>query len=195
VIGIFAKHANVRTYGVKYIVYTICTCLLLISSGEHSYATIEGADDNKIAPTTKNSTGGLSPDEKRRQKSAEGGIFDNIFPDKKKSDGTVAPAVNHYLWFAALETLSFMPLYIADPFAGVIVSDWQIFQDKSDERVKVQVTITGSDLHPSNLRVSLNRQTLHGDKWITSATSSKTRLAIENAIFIRTRQMIEADKL
>ena len=32
--------------------------------------------------------------------------------------------VNAYLWRAALDTLSFMPLASADPFGGVIITDW-----------------------------------------------------------------------
>jgi hypothetical protein len=32
--------------------------------------------------------------------------------------------VNGFLWRASLETLSFMPLLSADPFGGVINSDW-----------------------------------------------------------------------
>ena len=32
--------------------------------------------------------------------------------------------VNAYLWRASLDTLSFMPLASADPFGGVIITDW-----------------------------------------------------------------------
>ena len=32
--------------------------------------------------------------------------------------------VNSYLWHATLDTLSFMPLASADPFGGVIITDW-----------------------------------------------------------------------
>jgi hypothetical protein len=33
-------------------------------------------------------------------------------------------AVNSYLWRASLDTISFMPLTSADPFGGVIITDW-----------------------------------------------------------------------
>src|SRR4051795_5707203 len=35
-----------------------------------------------------------------------------------------ALGVNAYLWRGALDTLGFMPLASADPFGGVIITDW-----------------------------------------------------------------------
>ena len=35
--------------------------------------------------------------------------------------------VNGFLWRASLDTLAFMPLLTADPFGGVILTDW--FED------------------------------------------------------------------
>ena len=32
--------------------------------------------------------------------------------------------VNSFLWRASLDTVSFMPLVSADPFGGVIITDW-----------------------------------------------------------------------
>ena len=32
--------------------------------------------------------------------------------------------VNAYLWRGALETMGFMPLASADPFGGLIITDW-----------------------------------------------------------------------
>jgi hypothetical protein len=32
--------------------------------------------------------------------------------------------VNAYLWRASLDTLSFLPLASADPYGGVIITDW-----------------------------------------------------------------------
>src|SRR5687768_9758775 len=32
--------------------------------------------------------------------------------------------VNSYLWRATLDTLAFMPLSSADPFGGVVITDW-----------------------------------------------------------------------
>ncbi len=44
---------------------------------------------------------------------------------KQKSDtGGAGIGVNAYLWRGALDTLSFLPLTSADPFGGVIITDW-----------------------------------------------------------------------
>ena len=39
--------------------------------------------------------------------------------------------VNSYLWHASLDTLSFMPLQCADPFGGVIITDWYVAPDRA----------------------------------------------------------------
>ncbi len=38
--------------------------------------------------------------------------------------GGAGVGVNSYLWHATLDTVSFMPLASADPFGGVIITDW-----------------------------------------------------------------------
>ena len=42
--------------------------------------------------------------------------------DKNAAPATALP-VNNFMWHAALDTLSFMPLASADPFGGVIITD------------------------------------------------------------------------
>ncbi len=49
--------------------------------------------------------------------------------------------VNSYLWHASLDTLSFLPMASADPFGGVINSEWYIAPNAPDERLKVTVYI------------------------------------------------------
>src|ERR1700742_2081844 len=41
-----------------------------------------------------------------------------------KSGAAGAIGVNIYLWRATLDTLAFMPITSADPFGGVILTDW-----------------------------------------------------------------------
>ena len=38
--------------------------------------------------------------------------------------GASGVGVNSYLWRASLDTIAFMPLASADPFGGVIITDW-----------------------------------------------------------------------
>ena len=47
--------------------------------------------------------------------------------------------VNSYLWRASLDTLSFMPLASADPFGGIIITDWYADPTTPTERFKATV--------------------------------------------------------
>ena len=52
----------------------------------------------------------------------DGGM--GIFGEKKATGpGENGVSVNGYLWRAALDTVSFMPLASADPFGGTIITD------------------------------------------------------------------------
>ena len=56
--------------------------------------------------------------------------------------GGGALGVNAYLWRGALDTLSFMPLASADPFGGVIITDWYTPQRREWRALQ------GDRLHP-----------------------------------------------
>ena len=110
----------------------------------------------------------------------------------KKNDagGGVGIAVNSFLWRASLDTISFMPLSSADPFGGVIITDWYTTPDSTRERLKVQVYILDRQLRSDGLRVSVFRQTLDdAGAWIQSTVSEQTIIDLENAILTRARQL------
>ncbi len=52
------------------------------------------------------------------------GIVFGTSKTKQDQTGGGGLGVNAYLWRGALDTLSFMPLQSADPFGGVIITDW-----------------------------------------------------------------------
>src|SRR3990167_9588100 len=52
--------------------------------------------------------------------------------------------VNAYLWRASLDTLSFLPLASADPYGGVIITDWFVNPEQPAERFKATVYILDS---------------------------------------------------
>jgi hypothetical protein len=135
-----------------------------------------------------------SRDELRREGS--GKIFgDDAFifgPGAKKDDGTggVGIAVNSFLWRASLDTISFMPLSSADPFGGVIITDWYTPPDSTRERFKVQVYILDRQLRSDGLRVAVFRQNLNNSgAWIPATVSEQTVVDLENAILTRARQL------
>ena len=67
--------------------------------------------------------------------------------------------VNSYLWHATLDTLAFMPLASADPFGGVVITDWYVAPNAPDERLKVTIYILDRALRADGLKVVVFRQT------------------------------------
>jgi len=116
-----------------------------------------------------------------------GGI--NLFgADKEGRDGAVA--VNAFLWRASLDTVAFMPLASADPFGGVIISDWYAPPETPDERFKVTVYIIGRTLRADGLKVSVFRQTQDPQgRWVDAAVGADVASEMENAVLTRARQL------
>ncbi len=100
--------------------------------------------------------------------------------------------VNGYLWRASLDTLSFMPITSADPFGGVILTDWHTPQEAPNERFKLQVYILSRALRADGVRVAVFRQVRVGADWRDSAVPQQTATDMENAILLRARQMRRA---
>jgi len=83
--------------------------------------------------------------------------------------------VNSFLWRASLDTLSFMPLASADPFGGVIITDWYADPTTPNERFKATVYILDTRLRADGLNVALQKQTRAPDgSWLASASSDRT---------------------
>jgi hypothetical protein len=97
--------------------------------------------------------------------------------------------VNSYLWRASLDTLNFMPLTSADPFGGVIITDWYSDAAAPGERFKATVYILDTRLRADALNVSIFRQTNQDGAWVDSAVDPDTEIQIENAILTRARQL------
>ena len=117
------------------------------------------------------------------------------FPFGKRNDHNVAAApagigVNAFLWRASLDTLSFMPLASADPFGGVIITDWYANPEKPDERFKATVYILDTRLRADGVSVTVFKQvkdTVGG--WTNAPVSGQTDVDVENAILTRARQL------
>lgn len=104
--------------------------------------------------------------------------------------GAQAATVNRYLWAASLETLDFLPIFSADPIAGLIITDWYINPEAPTERLKTNVYILDSALRADALRVSVFRQAREEDgSWIDTTVNPATAREIENAILTRARQL------
>ena len=97
--------------------------------------------------------------------------------------------VNSYLWRASLDTLNFMPLASADPFGGVIITDWYSDPAAPTERFKATVYILDTRLRADALNVSIFRQQQVNGAWADSTVDPETEIQIENAILTRARQL------
>jgi len=101
-----------------------------------------------------------------------------------------AIGVNSYLWRATLDTLAFMPLASADPYGGVIVTDWYLNPEKPDERFKCTVYILDTRLRGDALKVTVFKEVGNGQGgWAPSQASDQTSIDIENAILTKARQL------
>jgi len=120
----------------------------------------------------------------------EGGF--NFFGDDKDKAATdgAALGVNSFLWRASLDTISFMPVSSADPFGGVIITDWHSTVEAPNERFKLNVYILGRTLRADGVRVAVFRQTKNGATiWQDAAVPQLTGPKIEEAILTRARQL------
>lgn len=98
--------------------------------------------------------------------------------------------VNAFLWRATLDTLSFMPLASADPFGGVIITDWYALPTTSgNERFKLNVLIKDQRLRSDAVKVTVFRQERAGVEWRDAGANTATGTELENAILTRARQM------
>jgi uncharacterized protein DUF3576 len=118
-----------------------------------------------------------------------GGVFGSK-ADRKEDNGS-GVAVNAYLWRASLDTINFIPLVSADPFGGVIITDWYTPAETPNERMKVQVTILDRELRADGVRVAVFKQQTSpkGGTWVDAQVDPRTNIDIENAILTRARQL------
>ena len=109
--------------------------------------------------------------------------------DGKRDEGGGALGVNAYLWRGALDTLSFMPLASADPFGGVIITDWYEPPAACGDRFKATAYILGRQLRADGVRVAIFRQVLQAGRWVDAPVSQATIGEIENKVLSRAREL------
>ncbi|MDP2699231.1 DUF3576 domain-containing protein [Thalassospira sp.] len=118
----------------------------------------------------------------------DGGLFGS--GDNPQQGGGSGIGVNSFLWRASLDTLSFMPLSSADPFGGVIITDWYSPAETPNERFKITTYILGTALRSDGVRVSVFRQVRAGsDQWADAVVEPGTATAMEDSILTRARQL------
>ena len=102
--------------------------------------------------------------------------------------------VNAYLWRASVETLAFLRMAKADPFGGVIISNWYVTPNNPNERIKVTVLIMDRALRTEGLKVRVFRQEREGGEWRNVQASPDMGRKLEDAILTRARNLSFADR-
>jgi hypothetical protein len=107
---------------------------------------------------------------------------------QNKQDSNTAISVNKYIWIAALDVLSFLPIEAADPFTGVISFGYGKAPG-SNTAYRGTVLINDPALDARSLKVTLIS---NGNVLL----DPKTVREVENAILTRARQIyLEQKKL
>ena len=102
---------------------------------------------------------------------------------------SIGMPINPYLWKGSLETIGFMPLSSADPFGGIIITDWYSDGQTINERCKINIFIKGLELKTSNLKVSTFCQSFKNNRWIDLPTSASQSAQLENAILNKAKRI------
>ena len=110
-------------------------------------------------------------------------------PDKAAAAAPAGIGVNAFLWRASLDTLSFMPLASADPFGGVIITDWYQPQGAGGERFKATAYILSRELRADALRIAMFRQVEQKGQWVDAPMAPGTVSEIENRVLSRARTL------
>ena len=120
-----------------------------------------------------------------------GGLTDLFNEDNKqsKSPGGRSIGVNVFLWRATLDTMSVWPIMSADPFGGVIITDWYAPPETPNERFKMNIYILDRALRADGVRVSVFRQIKNAsNNWLDADVRPGTARKLEEAILMRARQ-------
>ena len=129
---------------------------------------------------------------KRETVLGPGGLLGGGSRSAEGAEGGGGIGVNSFLWRASLDTIAFMPLASADPFGGVIITDWFTPSGTPDERFKVTVYILDRRLRADGIKVAVFKQargTAGAADWTDAAVAPETAVNLENAILSRAREL------
>ncbi len=102
---------------------------------------------------------------------------------------SVGMPINPYLWRASLESINFMPLSSADPFGGIIITEWYNDKKDVDQRCKVNIFIKGVNFLSENLKATIYCQQKESGNWIDKKIDKDKSRALENAILEKAKKL------
>lgn len=135
-----------------------------------------------------------TPEDRRRARvgkmSGDEGIVIGGPSDKEKEAGKNPLGVNSFLWRATLDTLTFLPIASADPWGGVILTDWYEDPQAPGERFKVNALILDRQLRADSLKISVFRQKKDAKgAWMDAPTDTAMARKLEDTVLTRARQL------
>jgi len=180
------------SFNIKTIYFIIATLFLnlLLTSG----CSLEDAEIVRAPPTEDLE---IMRERERRERlgdTSEETFFGNLFNDAtgfmdKKESNKSGIGVNTFLWRATLDTLSFMPLVSADPFGGVIITDWHSDSESSKEKFKVVAYIIGTELRVDGIKISIFKKIKNeGGIWVDKKSNKILQNKVEDAILTKARK-------
>jgi hypothetical protein len=101
----------------------------------------------------------------------------------------VSMAVNAFLWRASLDTVSFIPLDIADPIGGVITTQWYEDTNNSSERIKLTIYVKDRRLRADGISVNVFREIKLEEGWAKAETNPDTARLVEASILTKAREL------
>lgn len=110
--------------------------------------------------------------------------------DEEGGGGKNPLGVNAFLWRATLDTLAFLPLHDADPFGGVVITDWYEDPKTRGERYKVTALILDKQLRADGVKISLFKQRRASNgEWVDIEVQDRLERKLEDTILTRARQL------
>lgn len=130
--------------------------------------------------------------------STGGGLFgkeginnETLFNQGGSTSKSVGLPINAVLWRSSLDVIEFMPIASADPFAGMIITDWYTTQKNTEERCKLNIFIKGVELRSDNLKVNIFCQNIINQNWVDIPRNNASERKIENAILNKTKKNLK----
>lgn len=124
-----------------------------------------------------------------------GDILAAFRKDDDSSGSAANIGVNGYLWRAALDTISFMPLKEVDSAGGVLTTDWLSNTKTKTERYRMNVVIKGRQLRADGVAVTVFTQKREKGQWVDVPTAGGTQTQLEDTILTRARSLRVADRM
>ncbi len=110
-------------------------------------------------------------------------------PNAGENGGGAGIGVNSFLWRASLDTVAFMPLASADPFGGIVLTDWYSPPGTPNERFKAQIYILTRQLRSDGVTAKVFKEVRQGDQWVSAPVSPDATSKLIDAILTRAREL------